>query len=269
MEIRKEIKQINCYAGQNRPVWIVIHETDNYSKGAGALKHAQAHKNGNLSTSVHWYVDDTVAVQTLDYSDGAYAVGRQYGTPLVPGVTNTNSINIEICVNPDSDYDTARANCVELVRQIVAETGIGADHVIRHYDAKRKHCPRKMLDQPQLWTDFKAALSEPVKKSGWQQENGGWRFYLKDGSGNYVRNDWYQDGDKWYWFDGAGMMVHDTWYQYKGSWYYLASDGAMLKGLQTISGKWYYLDQTGRMATEPVVLTPDQDGALCYPGLAR
>ena len=48
MEIRKEIKQINCYAGQNRPVWIVIHETDNYSKGAGALKHAQAHKNGNL-----------------------------------------------------------------------------------------------------------------------------------------------------------------------------------------------------------------------------
>ena len=140
--------------------------TDNYSKGAGALKHAQAHKNGNLSTSVHWYVDDTVAVQTLDYRDGAYAVGRQYGTPLVAGVTNTNSINIEICVNPDSDYDQARANCIKLVRQIMAETGIGADHVIRHYDAKRKHCPRKMLDQPQLWTDFKAALSEPVKKSG-------------------------------------------------------------------------------------------------------
>ena len=30
MEIRREIKQINCYAGQNRPAWIVIHETDNY-----------------------------------------------------------------------------------------------------------------------------------------------------------------------------------------------------------------------------------------------
>ena len=76
-------------------------------------------------------------------------------------------------------------------------------------------------------------------------------------------------GDKWYWFDGAGMMVHDVWYQYKGSWYYLGSDGAMLKGLQTINSKWYYLDQTGRMATEPVVLTPDQDGALHYPGLSN
>ena len=41
MEIRKEIRQINCYTGQNRPKWIVIHETDNYSKGAGALKHSE------------------------------------------------------------------------------------------------------------------------------------------------------------------------------------------------------------------------------------
>ena len=43
----------------------------------------------------------------------------------------------------------------------------------------------------------------------------------------------------------------------------------MAKGLQTVSGKWYYLDKDGRMATEPVVLTPDQDGALQYPGLAK
>ncbi|MEI3283011.1 MAG: hypothetical protein V8R61_10075 [Enterocloster sp.] len=46
-------------------------------------------------------------------------------------------------------------------------------------------------------------------------------------------------------------------------------DGAMLKGFQTINGKWYYLDQTGRMATEPGVLTPGQDGSLHYPGLAK
>ena len=108
----------------------------------------------------------------------------------------------------------------------------------------------------------KLFLTPVTVKTGWQQENGGWRFYLKDGSGKYVSNDWH-------WFDGAGMMVHDTWYQYKGSWYYLGSDGAMLKGLQTINGKWYYLDQDGRMATDPVTLTPDQDGALQYPGLVK
>ena len=81
-------------------------------------------------------------------------------------------------------------------------------------------------------------------------------------------NAWYQDEGKWYWFDGAGMMVHDTWYRYNGDWYYLGTDGAMMKGLQTVSGKWYYLDDNGRMATKPVTLTPDQDGALQYPGLA-
>lgn len=115
----------------------------------------------------------------------------------------------------------------------------------------------------------KLFLTPVTVKTGWQQENGGRRFYLKDGSGKYVSNDWHKDGELWYWFNGAGMMVHDTWYQYKGSWYYLGSDGAMLKGLQTINGKRYYLDQDGRMATDPVTLTPDQDGALQYPGLVK
>lgn len=113
----------------------------------------------------------------------------------------------------------------------------------------------------------RALFITPVKKEGWVKEDGGnWRFYC---SGKYVRSDWYRDGDNWYWFDGAGHMVHDTWRQHKGSWYYLGSDGAMLKGLQSISGKWYYLDEGGRMATEPVVLTPDRDGALQYPGLIQ
>ena len=118
----------------------------------------------------------------------------------------------------------------------------------------------------------RALFLTPVQatvKSGWQQEDGGWRYYYRDGSGRGVRDAWWRDGDKWYWFDGAGMMVHDTWYRYSGDWYYLGSDGAMVKGLQTVSGKWYYLDDDGRMAMEPVVLTPDQDGALQYPGLRQ
>ena len=109
--------------------------------------------------------------------------------------------------------------------------------------------------------------AELAAKTGWQQENGGWRFYKDDGSGEYVSDKWQQDGDKWYWFDGAGMMVHDVWYQYKDKWYYLGTDGAMLTGQQTIDGKWYVLNEDGAMVTDPVTLTPDQDGALTWPGL--
>jgi glucan-binding YG repeat protein len=47
-----------------------------------------------------------------------------------------------------------------------------------------------------------------------------------------------------------------------GSWHYLGADGTMVKGLQTSGGKWYDLNKDGKMATQLVMLTPDQDGAL-------
>ena len=65
------------------------------------------------------------------------------------------------------------------------------------------------------------------------------------------------------------MMVRDVWYQYHGHWYYLGSDGKMCDGLTTVDGKWYYLNEDGIMATEPIVLTPDKNGALQYPKLAQ
>lgn len=112
-------------------------------------------------------------------------------------------------------------------------------------------------------------IQDDPNKSGWMQEDGGWRFYLGN-TGECVHNSWYLDEDgKWYWFDGAGMMVHDTWYQYKGVWYYLGADGAMVKGRLTVDGKWYIMGDNGAMVTEPVTLTPDQDGALQWPGLAE
>lgn len=116
--------------------------------------------------------------------------------------------------------------------------------------------------------DYGSAVEPASIKSGWYQEDGGWRFYLGD-TGECVRDAWYNDNGMWYWFRNDGLMVSDVWYQYQGAWYYLGPDGAMCTGLQTVDGRWYYLDETGRMATEPVVLTPDQNGALQYPGLEQ
>jgi hypothetical protein len=113
--------------------------------------------------------------------------------------------------------------------------------------------------------DDVAPVPEPIKLSGWNQEPNGWRFYLGN-TGEPIRDAWYLDSDgKWYWFNAAGIMVSSTWYEYNGGWYYLGADGAMVMGLQASGGKWYYLDQDGKMATEPVTLTPYQDGALWYP----
>ena len=36
------------------------------------------------------------------------------------------------------------------------------------------------------------SLVEPVKKSGWHEEEGGWRYYHGD-TGESIRNDWHED----------------------------------------------------------------------------
>lgn len=62
-----------------------------------------------------------------------------------------------------------------------------------------------------------------------------------------------------------GILVR----QYKGAWYYLGADGAMVQGLQASGDNYYYLMPDSKMATEPVTLTPDKDGALRWPGLTE
>lgn len=166
--ITKMISKKNCYIGQNKPAYVVIHETDNWSKGADAKAHATAMKNGNLAGTVHYYVDSKSIYQTLDHSDGAWAVGDGKGKY---GITNRNSINIEICVNPETDYYTAVDKAEQLAAFLLKRYGWSTDHLKRHYDASRKHCPRRILDEG-LWPKF-------VEKTA---------AYMKGTSGNTSTN---------------------------------------------------------------------------------
>lgn len=157
------ISRQNVYAGANNPIYIVVHETDNYANGAGAQRHAQAQHDGNLDTSVHYYSGSDGVYQAAEHSDGTFSIGKEYGNHSIKDATNRNSINIEICVNPDGDYNVARQNAIELVKYLIQTTGIPAERVIRHYDAKGKYCPRKMLDNPSLWEDFKNQIGGAVQ----------------------------------------------------------------------------------------------------------
>ena len=94
MNITKMISKKNCYIGQNKPAYIVIHETDNWSKGADAKAHATAMKNGNLAGTVHYYVDSRSVYQTLNHADGAWAVGDGKGKY---GITNRNDASRKNC----------------------------------------------------------------------------------------------------------------------------------------------------------------------------
>lgn len=155
---RQYISDKNTYKKVNAKKYIVIHETDNFKKGADGLRHAQAQFNGNLSTSVHFYCGSDGIYQVAELDRCVWAVGKKYKTMPITDASNYNTINIEICVNEDGDYNVARRNAIELVKYLMAELNITADRVIRHYDAKGKYCPRKMMDNPALWDDFKNAI---------------------------------------------------------------------------------------------------------------
>lgn len=50
---------------------------------------------------------------------------------------------------------------------------------------------------------------------------------------------------------------------------WIRDDGAIFKGQVTVDGKWYIMNNAGRMIVEPVMLIPDQDGAMQWLGLAE
>jgi len=184
---------------------------------------------------------------------------------------NSYTISIEAC-HPDNSgkfndatYESYVALCADLCSRWGLDPVNGG--LIRHYDVTGKVCPKYFVDHPDAWTQFKAevaaAMTVKEKKSGWCEENGGWRFYLGD-TGTYVANDWYQDGGDWYWFDGDGMMVADNWKtDSNDKWYYLTPSGAVAKNKWAIwNEELYRLTEDGSMYEGRVILDSDEKGAL-------
>ena len=136
--------------------YIVIHDTGNKSKGADADRHFTYFNGGNRSSSADFFVDDTKILQVNDYRTYCtWHVGDGKGKY---GITNANSVGIEICVNADGDYCKAFSNAVELTKYLMAELDIPAERVVRHYDASRKNCPASMNEAK--WAEFKKSITE-------------------------------------------------------------------------------------------------------------
>lgn len=273
MEINKRLTPYNYSNGElSRIKYIVIHYV-------GALGGAEANCNYYASqyigASAHYFVGfDGEIWQSVEDKNVAWHCGAK--TYIHPECRNSNSIGIELCVrNKGSQSDTSRdwyfedatvASGKELTKELMKQYGITENHVIRHYDVTGKICPNPYVynHTSHTWEDFKDSLVTAAEiKSGWVEEEAGWRFYLGD-TGNYVRNDWYQDGEAWYWFDDAGYMVKDTWKTGSdGKWYYLGSTGAMEKDKWVIwKDELYRIAADGSMYEGELHLQSDQNGAL-------
>lgn len=149
MRINREfIRRINCYVGQNKPRYIVLHDMGN--SRADALQHAKAHNNGNLATSWHYGVGPNVVYQMIEDVDGAWAVGDGYPWSHI---TNTNTINIEMSDYTGDNYNVTLNTAVQLVKHLMNKYNIPISNVVRHYDASTKWCPARIMNAGN-WKDI-------------------------------------------------------------------------------------------------------------------
>lgn len=159
LKIEKKQIAYNCVKRTTEIKYIVIHDTGNKSKGANADSHFKYFNGGNRNSSADFFVDDKKILQVNDYTKYAtWQVGDGKGKY---GITNQNSIGIEICVNADGDYEKAFLNAVEITKHLMKELDIPAECVVRHYDASRKNCPASMSGDNWLcWQKFKEKIME-------------------------------------------------------------------------------------------------------------
>lgn len=162
MEITKKLIKFNFNKGGNSKKYITIHDTGNYGEDAGAINHFKYFNGADRQSSAHYFVEDKIIVQCVEDNDISWHNGVKYGQNAPrKEINNYNSIGIEICVNPKSNYNVAVKNTVELVKMLMKKYNIPAENVVRHYDSCLKTCPSSMSKNDwALWKDFKKKIVE-------------------------------------------------------------------------------------------------------------
>ena len=147
------------------PKYIVWHDTgvrDQSDEG-----NASYFRSVYREASANYFIDETSITEVVAPGYVAWHVGDGAGRY---GITNQNSIGIELCPEADGSFKPETiANAVWLGKKLMSDWGIPFDNNVRHYDASRKNCPQYLNTDGKWtkWYEFKAQLiaedvAEPV-----------------------------------------------------------------------------------------------------------
>ena len=153
MQINEKLIKYNFSSRKGTSIkYIVIHDTGNTSNGADANAHFSFFNSADRQSSAHYFVDDSQILRVIKESDKAWHCGDGHGKY---GITNENSIGIEICINTDGNFKIAFDTAAQLTAELLKKYNLSMDRVVRHYDASRKVCPNIMhKDNWGLWHDY-------------------------------------------------------------------------------------------------------------------
>ena len=154
--------------------YLIIHFTAN--DGDSDESNARFFKNNLPKSSAHYFVDDDSVTQSVPDNYIAYAVGggkwddcrKTGGGTMYKKITNTNSINVEMCDTLKNGKHDVSAKTLEntlaLCKVLMKKYNISINNVYRHFDVNGKHCPVYYMNNI-AWADFKVKLQQVVSES--------------------------------------------------------------------------------------------------------
>lgn len=186
MEINEKLVKYNFSSRKGTSIkYIVIHDTGNTSKGADANAHFSFFNSADRQSSAHYFVDDKQILRIIKDSDKAWHCGDGRGKY---GITNENSIGIEICINRNGDFNIAFDKAAELTSFLLEKYNIPLQNVVRHYDASRKVCPNIMSKNNWImWNDFKEKVKAYYYKEN-NEANNNIDIIISDKISNFIDN---------------------------------------------------------------------------------
>lgn len=162
LPIQKMISKYNNSSRNGQTIkYLVFHYTGN--KGDTAENNAKYFNGGNRNASAHYFVSDNQIYQVVEDNRAAWSVGDGEGRYCI---TNSNSINIEMCCWTDGTVsEKTEKNALELGKYLMKKHGISIENVVRHYDASRKVCSNWSDNNWSRWIDFKNKLVDKSQES--------------------------------------------------------------------------------------------------------
>lgn len=160
LAIQKKISPYN-YNSTNNIKYLVIHDV---GANGTAKNNADYFYGGNRGASAHYFVDDESIWQVVEDYHGAWHCGDNNGYGRFAfGITNSNSLSIEMCLPSGDITETTVINTIELAAYLIKKYNIPLNNVVRHYDASRKNCPAKFsANNWARWWSFKNRLESVV-----------------------------------------------------------------------------------------------------------
>lgn len=142
-----------------RVKYIVVHYT---GTNASAKNNCKYFAGGDRSASADYFIDTSGKIYKFNANCAGYYswhCGDGHGKY---GITNSNSIGIEV-VSAGQEYTAKqKASLEKLVKAIMADYGVPKSRVVRHYDASGKRCPAPYCGNDtrnSKWKKLKAAIT--------------------------------------------------------------------------------------------------------------